>query len=127
MLSHPCEEIGIGRESLAKGKNLPQARCRQPRHLGKKVITGAVAIALECEQDRKVGNRSAVLLESTQSPVVQNNEPWEVEILESAKGNDRVIRLRHARTVVHRTEQRSQLADARFGDRRDAHEMLSRR
>ena len=71
----------------------------------------------------KSGIGSAVLLEIAQRLVVQNHEAREVEILESAEGNDRIIRPRHARTVVHRAEQRSQLADARLDDRRDDHEM----
>ena len=123
MLFHPGEQIGVGCEALAARKNLTQARRRKPHHVGEQVVGGPIAIAQERQQDGKVGNRSASLLEIVQRRVVQDHEAREVEILEVAERNDRVVPPRHARAVVHRGQQRPQPVHAPVDNRRDHHEV----
>ena len=124
MCVHPCKQIGVGGETLAAGKDLPQARRREARHVGEKFVGGPIAIAQEREQDGKVRNRSAILLEIAQRLVVQNHEARVVEILEFAEGDDRCCPASPCpgRSFIER-EQRSQPVHALCDDRRDDHEM----
>ena len=123
MRFHPCEQIGVGGETLAAGKDLTQARRRDAHHVGEKFVGGPIAIAQERKQDGKVRNRGSILLEIAQRLVVQNHEARVMEILEFAEGDDRVVPPRHAWAVVHGAEQSSQPVHALLDDRRDDHEM----
>ena len=98
--------------------------CRQLRQhrLGR-----TVAVAEEHQPNRQIVDRHAILPEIIQRLVVQDHEARHMQPIEARERHQRIVRIDHAGSRIHRRQQRAQPGLLAGRDRRRHHEVRLRR
>ena len=124
---HPPNEISLGRESFAAGKNRAQTMASAPGKFFEKAVHVAIDIAQERQIKRIGWSRSSTIGANViERAVVQDDQPREMQRVEFSEGDQRVAGVHLPGPVVHGIEQSRQLFVARGIDRRQDHEVRLR-